>query len=203
MPQKDALWTKYHIMPEKVFTIRQVHGNKVLAVFSQDIPQTGDLPEADAVVTNVAGVVLSVRTADCLPVFLYDSKQKCIGLAHAGWKGTQQKIVAKTVEALEKYYGSHPGHIQAQFGPAIRRCCYEVGPEFEKIFPDGIAYIEGQRCLDLSWVNRNQLLDCGVQKENIFIMKECTCCGTDYFSYRRDREKAGRHLSLLVRNGES
>ncbi len=134
--QKNTLWTKYRIMPEKVFILRQVHGNKVLAVFSGDVPQQGDLPEADAVVTNVPGIFLSIRTADCLPVFLCDPQKKCIGLAHAGWKGTNQKIVVKTVEALERYYGSNPKDILVEFGPAIRECCYEVGPEFEKTFPE-------------------------------------------------------------------
>ncbi len=195
--QKEFLKKTYQISAEKVFTIRQVHGDKVLTVTHKDFPQQGTLPEADGVVTNVAGIVLSIRTADCVPVFLWDPNKKCIGLAHAGWKSSAQSIARKTVETLVQNYGSAPSDILAALGPSIGRCCYQVGEEFEKTFPDEISYISNNRFLDLPLVNKNQLLKAGVKPENIFEPAACTVCGQDFFSFRRDKEKAGRHLSWM------
>lgn len=69
LEQKQVLRQKYQIDAERVFTIRQVHGNTILTVGAQDLPQQGSIPQADGIVTNVPGIILSVRTADCLPVF--------------------------------------------------------------------------------------------------------------------------------------
>lgn len=196
--QKNALWTTYQVMPEKVFTMRQVHGHRVLTITLDDIPQTGEIPDADAMITNVPGVFLSMRTADCLPVFLCDPKKKCIGLVHAGWKGSAQKIVEKAVAALVKTYGSQPRDILAAFGPAIRECCYDVGQEFQETFPDEVKLRHGQLCFDNPLANKNQLLSVGVKEENILDSGICTVCGAGYFSFRRDKEKSGRHLSLMA-----
>lgn len=194
--QKNAL-LKLNIDPQKVFTMRQVHGNKVLAVTSADIPQAGHIPDADAMVTNVPEAVLSVRTADCLPVFLYDPEKKCIGLVHAGWKGSALKIVERTLDVLKKDYGSQPADVLAAFGPSIRECCYEVGEEFTKTFPGEVFQRKNTLCLNLPLVNRNQLLNSGVKNENIFESGECTVCNNGFYSFRRDQEKAGRHVSLI------
>ncbi len=198
LEQKEFLRRTYQIVPEKIFTIRQVHGDKVLIVGQNDLPQQGLLPEADGAVTNVQGIVLSVRTADCLPVFLYDPKKKSIALVHAGWKSSALGIVKKALEALAQNYGSVASDVLAAFGPAIGRCCYEVGQEFEKIFPDEIFYRNSRRYLDLPLVNKNQMFSLGVKPENILSNVSCTACGKEFFSYRRDKEKAGRHLSLLT-----
>ncbi len=195
--QKEFLKKTYQLHAEKVFTIRQVHGDKVLTVTENDLPQQSILPEADGVVTNVPRIVLSIRTADCVPIFLYDPHNKCIGLAHAGWKSSAQSIAHKTVETLMQNYGSAPSDILAALGPAIGRCCYQVGEEFETIFPDEISYISNNRFLDLPLVNKKQLLKAGVKPENIFDSPVCTVCGQDFFSFRRDKEQAGRHLSWM------
>ncbi len=196
--QKEVLRQKYQIDADKVFTIRQVHGNKVLTIGEEDIPQQGLILEVDAVVTNVPGVVLSVRTADCLPVFIYDPKQKCIALVHAGWKSSAQRIVEQVILVLKQNYGSSPLDLLVAVGPAIGRCCYQVGPEFEKYFPEYVFQSDNQRHLDLPLVNKNQLLGLGVKPANIFDSSLCTVCGKGFFSYRRDKEKAGRHLSMMM-----
>ncbi|MCC6759270.1 MAG: peptidoglycan editing factor PgeF [Candidatus Omnitrophica bacterium] len=197
-PQKDFLRNALSINPPKVYTMRQVHGNRVLVIGAKDIPQNSNIPEADAMVTNVPGIVLSVRTADCLPVFLYDPHSKCIGLVHAGWKGSALKIVSETVKVLSRTFESDPKDILAAFGPSIRECCYEVGEEFAKTFPGEVFQRKNTMCLNLPLVNRNQLLNSGVKDENIFESGECTVCTKGFYSFRRDQEKAGRHLSLMT-----
>jgi YfiH family protein len=196
--QKEVLWEKYQIDADKVFTIRQVHSNKVLTISKEDIPQQGLIPQADGIVTNIAGIVLSVRTADCLPVFLYDSQKKCIALVHAGWKSSAQKIVEQAILALNQNYGSCASDLRVAFGPAIGKCCYGVGPEFKKVFPNETSCLGGQWHLDLSLVNTNQLLAMGVQPEHILLSSKCTVCDAGLFSYRRDKEQSGRHLSMMM-----
>lgn len=197
-PQKDFLRHALNINPPKVYTMRQVHGNRVLTIEAKDIPQNSNIPEADAMVTNVAGIVLSVRTADCLPVFLYDPEKKCVGLVHAGWKGSALKIVSETVKVMSRTFESDPKDILAAFGPSIRECCYEVGNEFTATFPGEVMRRQDKLCLDLPLVNKKQLLTAGVKETNIFDSAACTVCAKGFFSYRRDQEKAGRHLSLMT-----
>lgn len=196
--QKKFLRHEYQIDADKVFTIRQVHSNKVLTIGKKDIPQQGLIPQADGIVTNIAGIVLSVRTADCLPVFLYDSQKECIALVHAGWKSSAQKIVEQAIVALKQNYGSCASDLKVAFGPAIGSCCYEVGEEFATTFAREVSVVGNKRYLNLPLVNKNQLLGLGVKSANIFASSLCTVCGKGFFSYRRDKEKSGRHLSMMM-----
>lgn len=196
--QKDFLSQELKLAPEKVFTMRQVHGNKILNITSANLPQQAPIPEADGMVTNVKNIILTMRTADCLPVFLYDPKKRCIGLVHAGWKGSAEKIVVKGIESLTQNFGSHAGDILVAFGPSIRKCCYDVSEDFQKIFPAEVLRVNDRLCLNLAEVNKAQLLGVGVKEENIFDSKECTVCNLSFFSYRRDDDRSGRHLSLMM-----
>jgi YfiH family protein len=185
---------------KKIVNIRQVHGNRVIVVTKENVSALGtQMPvEADGAVTDLPGVVLAVRTADCLPVFLFDEKKKCVGLVHAGWRGTQKNIVAEALKALKERSGSEPEGIRAALGPSIGPCCYRVGEEFKKIFPGETRETPGGLLLDLAAVNKGQLLRQGVKEENIFLSPACTCCDGRFFSYRRQKEAAGRHISLMM-----
>lgn len=199
--QKQFLLGKFQLDPAKVFTARQVHGSKILLVSNTGFPQHS-IPEADAMVTNVPGVILSVRTADCLPIFLFDPKKKAIGLVHTGWRGSSQRIVIMAIETMKKNYGSDPADILVELGPAIRQCCYEVGEEFRDIFSQAGEVLRHKQnlYLDLSLVNEHQMQEAGLKAAHIVDSQQCTMCNPQFFSYRRDKEKAGRHLSLLVLN---
>ena len=195
--QRKYLSDTLKIDPQEVFTMRQVHGNNVLTITAKDIPQQGPIPDADAMVTNVPGIVITMRTADCLPVFLYDSKKRAIAVVHAGWKGTEQKISIKAVETLVKNYDSRPEDIHAVFGPAIRECCYKVGEEFKKAFPGEVKEREGKLCYNMPLANHKQLLSAGLKGEHIVDTGDCTVCGIGFYSFRRDQDRSGRHLSIL------
>jgi YfiH family protein len=94
----------------------------------------------DGLITNVRGVLLSVRVADCYPVLLVDVKRKAIGIFHAGWRGTTQRIVQKGVGDMRRCFGSRPQDIVAVIGPGIGSCCYEIGEEVENEFDSQFAY---------------------------------------------------------------
>jgi polyphenol oxidase len=91
-------------------------------------------PEGDALLTDQAGILLSVRTADCLPLLLVDPKRRAVASVHAGWRGALGRIVEKAVGEMRRVYGSEPSRLLAVLGPSIRACCYEVGEEVEDAF---------------------------------------------------------------------
>ena len=198
--QKDYLSQKLGIADDKIFTIRQMHGNKILAITGRDLPQKGAVPQADGAVTNTPGIILSVRTADCLPIFLFDPGKKCIALVHAGWRGSSEKIVVQAITMMQEKYGSPSADLLVALGPSIRACCYEVSEEFKDVFPQEVSRHKGRFYLDLSLANKHQLMELGVKAGNIFDPQQCTVCDQQFFSYRRDKEKAGRHLSLFTIN---
>ncbi|HRZ40913.1 MAG TPA: peptidoglycan editing factor PgeF [Candidatus Omnitrophota bacterium] len=182
--------------PRRVAHIHQVHGDGVLTVDAAYVDE-GVVADADAVITSDPSLILTIRTADCVPVFLYDKKAGAIGLAHAGWRSAADDIIAKTIEMMRKKFGASAGGMKAALGPSIRSCCYQVGQEFCGIFPEYVIPQNGNWYLDLQGACRMKLLREGVLEENILDVGRCTCCSEDLFSYRRQKEKAGRHLSIL------
>jgi len=180
--------------PQKVVNIKQVHGTTILC------PEDGVPPfsEADGSITKEKHVPIAVRTADCLSVFLFDPMTPAIGLVHAGWKGSRDGIAAKAVVLMQKKWGTRSPDVKVALGPCIRPCCYEVGKEFKAHFPKYVTERDGRLYLDLPKVNTDQLVDLGVRRENIFDSERCTCCDEKFFSYRRQGDKAGRMISVMM-----
>ncbi len=122
--------------PWPMITARQTHSDLVLRV---EGPPAQPLT-SDALVTDVPGLVLAVKTADCVPVLLVDVKKRAVAAIHAGWRGMAKRIVEKTVGALRREYGSQPHHLHAAIGPGIAACCYSVGDEVREAFDSQFAY---------------------------------------------------------------
>ncbi|MBE3124274.1 MAG: laccase domain-containing protein [Acidobacteria bacterium] len=110
--------------------MRQVHSDTVHRL---DEAPAGKL-DGDALMTNAPGLLLVIRTADCLPVFLVDAKNRAAAAVHCGWRGTEKRILEKAAEAMGRAYGSEPGAMLAALGPCIGSACYEVGPEVREGF---------------------------------------------------------------------
>ncbi len=187
----------------QVFWRKQVHGDDVLIAHkSFVIPARAGVfkgcPDADAYITDEKNLALAIRTADCVPVFIFDPVHRAIGLAHAGWKGTHKAIAAKTAQKMHKKYDSQFPDLKIFLGPSIRECCYQVGEEFLDYFPEHLQERDGHLYLDVISANRDQLLQAGVKQENILDSGICTCCNKNYFSHRRDGAKAGRMISLMM-----
>lgn len=193
--QKLSLTAASGLDAERICNIRQVHGDRILRCENPERP----LPEADGLVTDVPGLGLAVRTADCLPIFLYDPKTGAVGLLHAGWRGTAARIAALAVARLRREYGTDPAHLRVAFGPCIRLQNYEVGPEFREYFPQEVMHIGGRDHFDLPLANLRQLRGAGVGRQNIFDCGICTFADPQYHSYRRDGAAAGRILSVMMR----
>lgn len=121
--------------------LRQIHSDLIHHI--SEVPKDNAPLAGDGMVTNVPGILLSVLTADCLPVILVDRKRRAVGVFHAGWRGTVKRIVEKGVGEMYRWFGTGPSDLKAAIGPGIRGCCYEVGPEVRSAFEAQFSYGSG------------------------------------------------------------
>lgn len=167
---------------------KQAHKSNVKYIKETDLGKGAlvygsSIPDTDAFITDKKNIPLAIFSADCLSIFLYDAKTPAMGLAHAGWQGTEQNIATRTVQLMQEKFNTPAHNLYISFGPAIRSCCYKVGEEFK----------------DLIKLNKIQLLDSGVDERNIFDCKICTSCqNLDFFSYRKESNSCGRMMSVML-----
>lgn len=175
----------------------------------------GTPPEGDGLISGVPGLLLGILTADCVPVLVADTRTRVVAAFHAGWRGTLARIVETGIATLREAHASRPEDLVATIGPAIRPCCFEVGPEVQAEFASAFDYADSlllrlesdtavtRPRLDLQEANRRQLLDAGLAVNQIQTVAECTaCCQTvdgrrKYFSYRADAGVTGRMMSVI------
>ncbi len=185
-------------------------------IHSADVRVVKDLAEArdgdykmDALVSNAKGVLLGVKTADCVPVLLGDVKTNAFAAIHAGWRGTVQSIVLNAIEKMRTHFGTNPQDLIAAIGPAATCQNYEIGQDvidaFLDKFPNSAHLFtptkEKHALIDLHTANKEQLLSIGVLPENISVAPLCTMERTDlFFSYRKEKKlygKTGRLMSVI------
>ncbi len=181
---------------QNLLSLNQVHGDKIAWVkrgASREIPAT------DALVTRDKHVIITVRTADCVPVFLFDPVTSAIGLVHAGWKGARLGIAAKTVRELFFRFGVKPENLMALLGPSIRSCCYEFEPDYVPEFKAYMTSAGNKFHFDLPAYLTRELIGLNIPAESIFDTNLCTFCQPeDFFSYRRDPASDGRMVSFMM-----
>jgi YfiH family protein len=166
-----------------VYGLNQIHSRSVLVVDKENPP---DVP-ADGMVTIDRNICLTVTTADCLPVYLYDIKSGAFGLVHSGWKGTG--IVKNALSLMNEYWAAKPCDITAVLGPCIDSCCYNVDKEraaaFAKEFGgDSVRKKSGEFFLDMKAANIKLLSEAGVR--NIACCRDCTFTDDRLGSFRRE-----------------
>lgn len=189
----------------------QDHNTFVRAVTSENkgvgIYKPRDLQSVDALITNEKGVTLVTYYADCTPLFFVDTKQKAIGLAHAGWRGTVGRIGEKVVKKMTELYGTNPADIVAAIGPAISVCCYEVDkPCADNFYAlsdlDSSRFVfpkdNGKYMIDLLETNKQILIAAGVKNENITVSDVCTNCNSELlWSHRATKGKRGTMSAFM------
>jgi YfiH family protein len=169
-------------------TVKQIHSSICVPAEGR----CGVLAQGDALIEDRPGSVVAIKTADCVPILLVDERLHAVAAVHAGWRGTVARVAPLAIEAMRQRFGSEPRDLHAAIGPAIGKCCYEVGPEVAAEFGE-----QGRVHLDLSAVNRGQLVEAGVTPERIYASNLCTrCLAGEFHSFRRDREMAGRLYSF-------
>ncbi len=187
--------------PEAITTAKQIHSAIVARVRGEACGGIGPIGEADALILKDTGVLVGIRTADCVPILLADPSTGVVAAIHAGWRGTAEGIAAGAVRSLMAEWQIDPRNLRAAIGPSIGSCCYEVGPEVAQRF--GIR-VSRPVHLDLPAINEMQLRATGVS--NIWKSGACTFCavtggataeGYRFHSFRREREAAGRMVSFI------
>jgi len=186
-------------------TANQTHSANISIVKQNHEQGWNNLKDAiencDALISNQKNVMLTILTADCVPILLFDPNQHVVAAIHAGWKGTQQTIALKTVEKMQEEFNCNPKDILTGIAPSIGKCCYEVDWNVAKHFEDIEDAYEDKgekQMLNLPHINKVQLLEAGLKNENIEMSNICTACEVDdYFSYRKEQGCSGRFMSMI------
>ena len=199
-------------LPCPIVQMHQVHDVKVAVVDRGDITRD-ELDGYDAMITELPGVAIGVRTADCIPVLLYDPVKKIAAAIHSGWRGTVSKIIGKTVSKMQSIYASQPTDILAFIGPGICVDCFQVGEDVALKFKEAGFDInslwsfrgpktgngmEGGHHIDLKEACRQTLVEYGLKNENIQITGLCTYDDNDLlYSARKEGIECGRNITYI------
>jgi len=184
----------------QLVVMKQSHSTRIVRV---DRP--GEI-EADGCFTTETGLALSVRVADCVPVFFWGEGSTLTGVAHAGWRGTLAKIALRFTEIAERELGLESHRLRYALGPSIGQCCYRVGKEilreFSQTWPNARDFFKKRReglFLDLRAANRFLLNAAGAKEGNSLDL--CTSCERSRFYSHRVEPGRGRNWGIITRKG--
>lgn len=203
--------------PKNVISLPQIHSNIIYKVSESDCGKgyfiLDGIDGGDGYITDCEGVVLGVKTADCVPILFEAEKNGkivAVGAVHAGWRGSVAKIAPKCVLMLCESYGVSPSDIRVCIGPCIHKCCYEVGEDLLSSATTALGSkiasrfiipneeTEGKYLCDLVGLNRYLLTDCGILPENLDVIERCTCCEPEtFFSHRYSGGHRGTMLNVI------
>lgn len=194
---------------QRVVLSRQVHEGNVRLVTADDagkgLWKERDYKSVDAMICNTPGMALTVFSADCGIILLYDPVHHAIGAVHAGWRGVALGLAKKTALAMAAHFGTNPGDLRCAIGAAIGSCCFETDDDVPAALRDALgdeanAYMErrGRKWhVDLKGLNAHWLRSIGVQ--HIDICDHCTACRPDlYWSHRKMGEARGVQAAMIA-----
>lgn len=191
------------VSEDALYLPSQVHKTRIVHI----TPQTAreELMDTDALITAHPGICIAVMSADCVPVVLYDTRNNVVAAVHSGWRGTVARILEKTLQEMQRHYGSQGQDIVAGIGPSVSQESYEVGEEVitavQQSFSEAHDLLVPTRPqkakLDLWNANRHQLLSFGVPDKQIEISNLCTVINNDSFFSARKGD-AGRFAAGIV-----
>ena len=194
---------------EKVVLTQQEHTDNIRVVTAEDagkgLWRERDYQAIDGLITDVPGMVLAVFGADCNVILLHDTVHHAVGACHAGWRGTANGIVAKTVAAMTAHYGTDPVHVRAAIGPSIAQCCFETDDDVPLALRQAFGeeagnYMERRDAkwhIDLKGLNALWLTRLGV---SVDVCPLCTMCHPELFwSHRRMGNMRGVQGAMIAR----
>jgi YfiH family protein len=186
---------------QKLVILEQVHGNKGYAILEEKDTYVKPYSfDGDYIVSKLPHIALAIETADCVPLLLVDTVNRCCAAVHAGWRGTATGVVTAAVQDMLNL-GSSLENIHAYFGPAARGCCYEVTEEFLLNFKDTESFFkrDGKIFFDNTAYLVEQLRSLGIPSENISLENAvCTICSQTYCSFRRQGALNLRQMSIIT-----
>lgn len=190
-----------------VFLPEQIHSTNIEQVEGGVLESTKQIDDTDGLITKEQSLVLTVVTADCVPIIYVDKKKGITAISHQGWRGSLKRLPEKLIGKMIAL-GSNPKDIIAAIGPAIGQCCYDVDDDHYYTFLEEFnGYSEqifiarhGRKYLNLNLLNYLVLKDAGLIESNIDFFPFCTKCDARFFSVRRlGKHDSRRQFSLVLR----
>lgn len=197
---RELFFNKLGLNPGSVTLQKQNHTDIITYV-----NKAGTIGESDAMFTDKAGLGLAASSADCALIFIYDPERRVIAAVHSGWRGTEQRIVEKTIKTLKEQCKSSAKNLAAYIAPSISFENYEVGSEFSEKFDRKYLHpFGGKYLLDVAGANFDMLIAEGLQEENIQKSELCSYALKNLLhSYRREGAKSGRALGIIAIKGKN
>lgn len=193
---QERFFAALNIDPKRVATSLQVHGQEIL-----EVTEPGRYDGYDALMTRQPNLFVGVSVADCVPILVYDQKNKAVAAIHAGWKGTVAELVRLTLEAMQQRYNTHAHDCYAYVGTSIDETSFEVGPEVADQFAPEYKRVDEftQRTfINLRSANTKQLTNFGIPTAQIAISSFSTVLNNDdYFSHRLEKGQTGRFMVVI------
>lgn len=187
---------------KELIFLKQIHSAHGI-VIEKDTSIISFTHEGDYLITAQPDIAIGIMTADCLPVIIIDTKQNVIAIAHAGWRGIIANIAPVAIQKMMQLYNSQLSHIQIYFGPSAHNCCYTVSPSLvnehtliksASIHRNELYYFS---LVDAQTITLNAI---GISDNQIDrSLHACTLCNEQFFSYRRQKETAGRQMTIIMR----
>ena len=197
-----------NLSPEQAVKSKQTHSDITLFVDKsyggEGIIKEQRFMEADGLITNEKNLAILIFFADCVPVLIADKRQNIIAAVHSGWKGTYKNIVGKALEKLISEHNCRPEDLLCAIGPCISVCHFEVSEdlfqEMTAMYGEDIGEKRNDKFyLDLKLTVTKQMKAHGISANQIAVSEHCTVCDSDLYSFRREKEKAGRMAAFIAR----
>lgn len=207
---KHGFGTKHSLDPDfpkaQKIVPKQIHSTHITYInHLEDSKKTLYISDCDGLITNLPNVLLTVQTADCVPIIYFDPDRRIIGISHQGWKGTLNGLAQKMIQRMVKY-GSDPKKIYCALGPCVQPCCYKIygnrKTRFLDRFGNNSTYFVQKKThcgLDLQALNTSLLVNEEVSEKNIYQHTDCTACNSDdYYSYTREQNALSKQMTHYV-----
>ncbi|MGI5828265.1 MAG: polyphenol oxidase family protein [Patescibacteria group bacterium] len=197
------------ISSDNFVSCEQVHGETISVLKNHEsLPPKNVFYNSDGIVTDKKGVLIIVRHADCVPIFLYDPHNLVVGLIHSGWRGTAQSIGVKALKRMMVEFGTNPKDVFVGLGPSAHNCCYTIEsgwphevlislPQWRKFLRRNTKGWQ----VDLVGYIKQEFIEFGVRQKSIETAGICTICDLNYYSWTRQRqhkETKGMGVSVIA-----
>jgi YfiH family protein len=181
--------------------VNQLHGKSILVLSRNHAAEArhpcGSPLRGDALVTDKPETFLAIQVADCQSLLMYDPIRQVIANVHAGWRGSIDNIIGRTVRAMEDHFGCDPDTIRVGIGPSLGPCCAEF-IHYQTEIPEKFwPYKDADDHFDFWSISQDQLLEAGVSRENIECARICTRCHPEWFFSYRAEKTTGRFASVI------
>ena len=195
LKNREAFAKYLNLAPQNIAYQKQIHSDII-----KYVDCGGTHGESDALITDKPNIGLAISSADCSAVFIYDSVKNVIAGIHSGWRGTQKRIVTKTLLEMKTRFSYQPEDLFAYIAPSISQNNYEVGKEVAKQFDQKYLKVKGDKfLLDVSANNYDMLQEFGIPSANIEKSDLCSYANNKLLhSYRREGAKSGRALGIIA-----